>query len=104
MFRKENLHADAWFTAALVSMIIAIISIPILFYFYTESFGVELIAVDVLILLVAVGFGQLLGLHYYRHSKGVDYQLALGLMIGIIVLFAIFTVAPPELPLFRERQ
>lgn len=102
LFRKDDLNADAWFTAALLSMIIAIISIPMMYYFYTEAFNIESLVVDVLILLLAVGLGQLVGLYYYRHGEGIDYRMALALMIAIIVLYAVLTVKTPKLPLFQD--
>jgi hypothetical protein len=102
LLRKDNLNANKWFMAALLSMLTAIISIPMLYYFYTEAFGVTFLAVDVLILLVSVGAGQLLGLHYYQYGKGIDYRLTLGLMVFIIVLFADLTIFTPKLPLFQD--
>ena len=102
LFRKDNLDTNKWFMAALLSMLTSIISIPMLYYFYTEAFGVQSLVVDVLILLVAVGCGQLLGLHYYQYGKGIDYRLTLGLMVFIIMLFAFLTIFTPKLPLFQD--
>lgn len=102
LLRKDNLNTNKWFMAALLSMLTSIISIPMLYYFYTEAFGVQSLVVDVLILLVAVGCGQLLGLHYYQYGKGIDYRLTLGLMVFIIMLFAFLTIFTPKLPLFQD--
>lgn len=102
LFRKDVLSADTWFTAALLSLFTGIIGIPMMYYFYTEAFGVESLVVDVLILFVSVGIGQLLGLHYYHNGKGIDYRLALALMVTVIVLYAVLTVVPPKLPLFQD--
>ena len=102
LLRKDNLNTNKWFMAALLSMLTSIISIPMLYYFYTEAFGVQSLVVDVLILLVAVGCGQLLGLHYYQYGKRIDYRLTLGLMVFIIMLFAFLTIFTPKLPLFQD--
>ena len=102
LLRKDNLNTNKWFMAALLSMLTSIISIPMLYYFYTEAFGVQSLVVYVLILLVAVGCGQLLGLHYYQYGKGIDYRLTLGLMVFIIMLFAFLTIFTPKLPLFQD--
>ncbi len=102
LFQRRSLPADIWFTSALAAMGTAVVCIPMLYYFYTEAFGVELIVVDILILLLAVTAGQAVGLHYYRHGRGMNGRLAFALLVGILVLFALFTVNPPEIPLFLD--
>lgn len=102
LFQKDDLNADVWFTSALLSMLTAIITIPVLYYFYTEAFGVESLLIDILILLVAVTAGQLLGLHYYKYGKGVNYLIPLSAMVLIILLFAFLTVFTPRLPIFQD--
>lgn len=90
LFRKKDLFVNAWFTSALIAMISAIIAIPMLFYFYSQAFGIESLIIDILILLASLAIGQILGLHYYRHGKGIEYHFAIFLMIVIIILFAFF--------------
>lgn len=102
LFQKDNLNADVWFVSAFLSMLTAVIIIPMLYYFYTEAFGFKSLVVDVLILLIAVGLGQLLGLHYYKYGKSIDYRLPLALMVCIVILFAVFTIFPPKIPLFQD--
>lgn len=102
LFRRRGLRRDAWFSTALLAMFTGTISIPLLYYFYTEAFGIESLVMDALILLISVGLGQLLGRHYYKNGKGIDYRLALALMVIVILLFASLTVIPPKLPLFQN--
>ena len=102
LFRKKDLFVNAWFTSALIAMISAIIAIPMLFYFYSQAFGIESLIIDILILLASLAIGQILGLHYYRHGKGIEYYFAIFLMIVIIILFAFFTINPPAFPIFNS--
>ena len=102
LFRKKDLFVNAWFTSALIAMISAIIAIPMLFYFYSQAFGIESLVIDILILLASLAIGQILGLHYYRHGKGIEYHFAIVLMIVIIILFAFFTINPPAFPIFNS--
>ena len=102
LFRKKDLFVNAWFTSAIIAMISAIIAIPMLFYFYSQAFGIESLVIDILILLVSLAIGQILGLHYYRHGKGIEYHFAIFLMIVIIILFAFFTINPPAFPIFNS--
>ena len=102
LFRKKDLFVNAWFTSALIAMISAIIAIPMLFYFYSQAFGIESLIIDILILLASLAIGQILGLNYYRHGKGIEYHFAIFLMIVIIILFAFFTINPPAFPIFNS--
>lgn len=100
--RRYDIDKNKWFTGALVSLVTSIMAIPLLYYFYTGAFGVEILAVDISILLLAILFGQLLGLHFYKFSKGIDAYLSIAIMIVIIFIFIAFTIYPPHLPIFRD--
>lgn len=100
--KKYSIDKNKWFTSALASLLTALISMPMIYYFYTEAFGVELLAVDILILFLALLFGQLLGLHFYKHSKAIRWQTAVTILILIIALFMVFTYYPPKIPLFMD--
>lgn len=93
---------DKWFTGGLVSLLTALISMVMLFYFYTGAFGVELLWVDILILLLAVAFGQLLGLHVYRNGAGINGKIVMILFVAIVLVFTLFTYAAPNLPIFQD--
>ncbi len=97
-----QIKPNQWFAGALVAILSAILTIPLLYYFYTEAFGVEYVLIDVLILLVAIIIGQLLGLYVYRTTNGVPYILSLILIVGILFVFAFFTYHPPKIPLFKD--
>lgn len=99
---EEQIHRGKWFTGSAVAMITANLTIPALFYFYSEAFGVHLLLVDGLILLLAVAAGQLIGLHVYRYGKGLPLALSLLIMLLLIGLFVYFTFQPPLLPWFRD--
>ncbi len=99
---KKNLRRDPWFTGALLSMVVTIVSIPLLYYFYTGAFGADNPIADALVFLAALTLGQLAGLHCYRHGGGMDYRIAILLMLAILIIFAVFTVDPPRLPIFRD--
>lgn len=97
-----SIDIDPWFTGMLVSLVVSILAIPVLYYFYTEAFGVSLLWVDILILLIALALGQILGLHVYRNSLGMDHSQVF-LIIGVILLFYfLVTVRPPKIPLFQS--
>ncbi len=96
------LNKDKWFSAALGSVLTMLITIPTLFYFYTEAFGVELIWVDIFLLFLAIVLGQLMGLHIYRYAKGIKWYHSSLILCMIILLYGVFTFYPPHLPLFKD--
>ena len=73
-----------------------------LFYFYTQAFGTEIVWVDILIFAVSVAVGQLLGLHYFRYGEGVSFIFCTAVLSLTVILFAVFTFFPPKLPLFED--
>ncbi|MGG5461240.1 DUF6512 family protein [Clostridium sp. B9] len=99
---KYSINKNKWFQSALIALITSLITIPMLYYFYTQAFGVELIVVDIIILLLAIIFGQLLGLHIYRHGKGVNSIIIIMIFVALIAMFMIFTFYPPQIPLFKD--
>ncbi|MCM8709430.1 DUF6512 family protein [Clostridium sp. SYSU_GA19001] len=97
-----NIDKNKWFTAALAALLTALITIPLLFYFYTRAFGIELLIVDILLLFIALLFGQLAGLHFYKYTKGIDSTISISIIFSLIFLFILFTFYPPHLPLFKD--
>ncbi|MEG1242018.1 MAG: DUF6512 family protein [Oscillospiraceae bacterium] len=100
--KKYGIHKNRWFGGALIALLSSLFAIPLLYYFYTGAFGLELMWVDILILLLALFVGQLLGLHYFRRGRGIDFRLVIVIFIALILLFALFTFYPPPLPLFKD--
>lgn len=100
--RKYLIDKNKWFTSALASLITALIAMPMIYYFYSQAFGVELLVVDIIILFLALMFGQILGLHFYKHSKGIKWQAVVFFMALIIIVFMIFTYYPPHIPIFLD--
>lgn len=99
---ESGLDKDKWFGSALAALVTALVSLPVLYYFYTGAFGVKLLWVDILILLLSVFLGQLMGLHVYRYGKGGNAGTARVLILGIALLYILFTFYPPHLPLFQD--
>ncbi len=100
--KQLSIDKNKWFTAAFAAVLTMIITIPTIFYFYTEAFGVEVLWVDILILLISNIIGQIIGLHIYRYSKGIKWYVAIKFICLIIILYGIFTFYPPHIPIFKD--
>lgn len=99
---KSSINKNKWFTGALISLLTSLTTVPLLFYFYTNAFGIESIIIDIVLLFIALLFGQLLGLHFYRYSKGLNFKISILLFVIIIFAFILFTFYTPQLPLFKD--
>ena len=76
-------------------------AISILFL-YRGVWGIEILAVDIAILFISILAGQLMALHFYNYSKGINSNIAIAILILLITIFAIFTFNPPQLPIFQD--
>ena len=94
--------ARRWFSGALASLVTALTCIWMLYYFYTQAFGQELLWVDILILPAAAWLGQCLGLHVWRRGRGLSWQVLLAAFLAVFLLFLYFTFYPPHIPWFQD--
>lgn len=100
--KKDKISSEKWFAGGLISLITSILLIPAIYYFYTGALGIESLIIDILILFISLVFSQLLGLHFYRYSKGAEPTIVLGIFTLILLLSAIFTLSPPNIPFFID--
>lgn len=100
--RQHCINKNKWFQSAFVALITSLLTIPMLYYFYTEAFGIELLVIDIIILFLAIIFGQLLALHFYKYGKGVNSRIVIVFFVVLISMFMIFTFYPPHIPLFQD--
>lgn len=100
--KEYNISENKWFTGMIISLVSSLFTIPVVFYFYTQVFGIELIIIDILLLLFAITVGQLLSLHFYRYSDGINSVIAIGIALLILAVFIFFTFYPPHLPIFYD--
>lgn len=99
---KNPIDKHKWFSGALASLIVALITIPLLYYFYTEAFAIKSLFIDILLLFISLSLGQLMGLHFYKHSKGIPLFISIIIFILLIIIFILFTFCPPNFPIFKS--
>lgn len=94
-------EARRWFSGALASLLAGVAAVSLLYYFYTQAFGQELLWVDILI-LPAADAGPRAGLHLcggVRPRSGVRLLL---LFLALFLLFLYLTYFPPHIPWFQD--
>ncbi len=102
--KKYSLDINKWFTGMLVSFTASLIFMLFAYYFYTGAFGVEILIVDILILLMSITVGQLLGYTVFMRSKGINVYVTMELVLLIIIVYVVWTLNPPKLPLFFDKE
>jgi hypothetical protein len=96
--------ARLWW-AKLVEVVAAVVFITAFFYTYTGALGVEsVVAIDIGSFVVAVVVGQWMSyrLVVMPEPPPLPLPASLAALGSLIVLFGVFTYAPPHLPLFQQ--
>ncbi len=105
LFNSNDINKNNYFFALLVTLITYIILIPMLYYFYTGSFGFQILFVDILILLISLALSHFIGIHIYNNSNiNLEYKISVFIIILILLLYILLTINPPELPLFYDKS
>lgn len=94
---KKSVNKDYLFSSMIVNLLVAIITMPFMFYFYSGAFGVELLIVDIIIFLISILLGTYYGNKYYLSKKKLPWIVAL---IIIVIIYTIFTLYQPHIPIF----
>ena len=98
---KNKPNIKKWTFSLLISLFTTILLMPMLYYFYTCSFGFESLIIDILIYFISITCGQMIALHVYnRGTKIPDIKISLVLIVTYFILNIIFTIDPLQLPRF----
>jgi hypothetical protein len=95
---KQHYNKDTLFSSMIIQIIISIITIPMLFYFYTNAFGIESLTIDLLIFFISIVLGFIYANKYLKTNKTLSWPLILSI---IIIMYLIGTFYPPNIPLFQ---
>ena len=89
-----------------VAEIVSLLFTLSFFYTYTGALGVESLIVDIISVLVALFVGILLAVHVVRRSApgGVSGFIAVLALLALAAVFIYFTVSPPHVPVFLDRN
>lgn len=100
--RKYDIPLTTWIESAAVSLVVAPLSVILLYYSYTGAFGTESVFIDVLLAFICYFFALCIASHYLEYSVP-NKRAAIVSVIVIVLIFAafiVFTINPPELPIF----
>lgn len=89
-------------TAAVIGTLTSILSVIVLFYTYTGIIGKSFFIMDILVYIIAVAAGFLITYFIIKNYALTFISPRMGIVIIeiIFLLFAIFTLFSPDIPLF----
>ena len=85
-----------------IGVVVGIMSVVLVYYFYHCGLGVDSLIADIVLLLVAILFENIMMIVSYKHHWTIDIRLWIVLVLAIIILFSIWTFYPPDLPIFID--
>lgn len=94
---KKSLDKNSWFSSMVVTLLVSIVLVPLLYYFYVGIIGKSILFIDILIFLISDIVGVLLGGIFYNKNKTLPWRTILSIIIVVYIIFTIFT---PNLPIF----
>lgn len=98
---KDKLDYDKYFFSMLVSIILGVLLVPMIYYFYTESFGITSLVFDILITFIALSFSNLLFYNYYNlHNFAIKKEISNAFLIIIILFYMYASTHLIDLPIF----
>lgn len=102
--KKCDIPLNTWIVSAAVSLVVAPLSVVLLFYSYTGAFGIESVFIDILLVFVCYFIALWVASHFLKYSEPNKWPVILSVIVitGIFIAFIIFTFNPPRLPIFYD--
>lgn len=98
---KNSLDKNRWFFTSLLSISIGIILVPMIYYGYTESLGIELIYIDILMTLIILFISNIFFYVYYNnYNFAIKKELSIIILILLFVFYAYASLKQINLPIF----
>jgi len=99
---SKNLNIEKWTFSLLLAILTSMLTIISFYYAYTGVFGIDSLILDIFSLFLGITAGQLLGSHFYTYGFSIPKLISILALITLFVIFAQFTISPPNLPIFKN--
>lgn len=103
-YRSIGKEIGRFWCAKLKGLLTALLLIPAIYYLYTGALGQHWMWFDVAIFFLAVGAGFLVETRILTQGKPcrIPNKAAAGMIVLLLILFAVVTFLPPRIPLFQD--
>lgn len=102
--RKCEIPLNTWIVSAAVSLIVAPLSVVLLFYSYTGALGIEWVFIEILLVFVCYFIALCVASHFLKYSEPNKLAAIISVIVIAIIFiaFIVFTFNPPQLPIFYD--
>ena len=102
--KKYKIPLKKWILPAATSLVVAPLSVVLLFYSYTGALGIESVLIDILLAFVCYFIALCVASHFLKYSIYNKWASVISVIVIaiIFIMFVVFTINLPELPIFHE--
>lgn len=97
----SKVSKEKWYFSCFISIIFSMLTIVTFYYTYTGAFGFESLILDMFSLILGLTVGILIGIHFYTYGFDVPIYISKILLLSLFVIFILFTIFPPNFPIFQ---
>jgi len=97
---NKSISTEKWLFSLIISLITSMLTIVAFYYTYTGVFGIESLILDIFSLFLGLTVGHPIGIHFYTYGFSIPKIISLTLLLLVFITFIIFTITPPNLPIF----
>lgn len=103
-YRRWGREQESFWCVKLLGQLVGLILIPVLYYTYTGTLGVEVDWLNIAIFFLVAGFSFWLETKLLQTERKcrLPYYVAFLLICLIGVVFTVFTFRTPQIPFFRD--
>jgi hypothetical protein len=100
--KKCEMPLNTWIVSAAVSLIIAPLTVVLLFYSYTGALGIESLFIDILLVFVCYFIALCVAAHFLKYKAHNRWMVIISVFAIAVIFtaFIVFTFNPPQLPIF----
>lgn len=102
--KKCNIPLKTWIVSAAVSLVVAPLSVVLLFYSYTGALGIHSVIIDILLVFVCYFIALSVAAHFLKYSEPNKWAVIVSVIViaFIFIAFIVFTFNPPQFPIFYD--
>lgn len=102
--KNSEIPLNTWIVSAAVSLVVAPLSVVLLFYSYTGALGIESVFIDILLAFLCYFIALCVASHFLKYSEPNKWAVIVSVIVNavIFIAFIVFTFNPPQLPIFYD--
>ena len=104
LLKRKNIDLKRYFSSLIISISIAFVTMLTIFYGYKIFTDKDITIINILSLFIGLSLGQIISIYSYK--KGIRWSIDVSVfsLITITLIFLIFTVNPPKLDFFFDKN